>query len=305
MKIKIDFYLRFYTHPGQSLSVTGNVEALGNEDPEKALPLQYVNGEFWHASLILDGPMPESLRYHYVLKGEEGALTEEGGGDKLLPLPTGDTEEIHAIDTWNYAGEFENVFYTLPFREVLLPRHRGKKNPPKGPYTHIFKVKAPLLKKDEVVCLLGNGTVLKDWDVEKPILLQPEDDWWVARLDIPNESFPLDYKYGVYQKKEKMLVAYETGANRNLPGDARPKKISVQHDGFVHLPNTGWKGAGVAIPVFSLRSKRSFGVGEFTDLKLLVDWAVKCGLKLVQVLPIQDTTACHSWRDSYPYAAIS
>src|SRR5579864_7292172 len=107
MKIKIDFYLRFYTHPGQSISVTGNVEALGNEDAEKALPLQYVNGEFWHGSLVLDGPMPEGLRYHYVLKGEDGALTEEGGGDKLLPLPTDDTEEIHAIDTWNYAGEYE------------------------------------------------------------------------------------------------------------------------------------------------------------------------------------------------------
>ncbi len=55
----------------------------------------------------------------------------------------------------------------------------------------------------------------------------------------------------------------------------------------------------------SLRSKNSFGTGEFTDIKLLVDWAKKTGLKLIQVLPLNDTTATHTWKDSYPYAAIS
>jgi len=71
------------------------------------------------------------------------------------------------------------------------------------------------------------------------------------------------------------------------------------------LPENKWKGAGVAIPVFSLKSENSFGVGEFTDLKLLVDWSVKVGLKLIQILPINDTTATHTWTDSYPYASIS
>ena len=59
------------------------------------------------------------------------------------------------------------------------------------------------------------------------------------------------------------------------------------------------------MPVFSLRSKDSFGVGEFTDIKLLVDWARKTGLKLIQILPVNDTTATHTWADSYPYASIS
>jgi 4-alpha-glucanotransferase len=71
------------------------------------------------------------------------------------------------------------------------------------------------------------------------------------------------------------------------------------------LPNDTWKGAGVAIPVFSLRSKNSFGVGEFADIKLLVDWAKETNLKLIQILPINDTIATNSWMDSYPYAAIS
>jgi 4-alpha-glucanotransferase len=106
-------------------------------------------------------------------------------------------------------------------------------------------------------------------------------------------------------KRPKNSSATRIGPNRNLPGDARPNKISILHDGFVHEPNTSWHGAGVAIPVFSLRSENSLGVGEFSDLKLFIDWAVKCGLRMVQILPVQDTTATYTWLDSYPYAAIS
>ena len=68
---------------------------------------------------------------------------------------------------------------------------------------------------------------------------------------------------------------------------------------------TAWRGAGVALPVFALRSEKGLGVGEFLDLKLLIDWAGQTDMKLVQVLPINDTTATHTWVDSYPYAAIS
>src|SRR4030095_10495304 len=75
--------------------------------------------------------------------------------------------------------------------------------------------------------------------------------------------------------------------------------------GFILLPNNTWKGAGIAIPVFSLRSKSSFGVGEFNDLRLLADWAKQAGLKLIQILPVNDTIATKTWVDSYPYAAIS
>ncbi|MCH5600919.1 4-alpha-glucanotransferase [Niabella ginsengisoli] len=76
-------------------------------------------------------------------------------------------------------------------------------------------------------------------------------------------------------------------------------------DGFVNMQGETWRGGGVAIPVFSLRSKNGFGVGEFSDLKLLTDWAVKTKLKLIQILPVNDTTATNTWLDSYPYAAIS
>ncbi|HTI93165.1 MAG TPA: 4-alpha-glucanotransferase [Puia sp.] len=307
--MKIDFYLRFYTHPGQSILLTGDLPQLGNDDIIAAIPLSYVNGEFWHGSIVLTAPLTGPLHYHYVLKNEDATLTEEWGDDKVIEPPAAGCEEIHVIDTWNYAGEFENVFYSNPFREVLLPEHKPQKPAKKGransAITHIFRVKAPLLAADEAVCLLGNGIALRDWDETDPLVLSPEGNWWTLRLTIPPESFPIEYKYGIYNKKEKSFLRFENGPNRNLPGDARKEKISIIHDGFVHLPNTGWRGAGVAIPVFSLRSRNSMGVGEFLDIRLLVDWAVKCGLRLIQLLPTQDTTATHTWLDSYPYAAIS
>jgi 4-alpha-glucanotransferase len=40
-------------------------------------------------------------------------------------------------------------------------------------------------------------------------------------------------------------------------------------------------------------------------LKPLADWGKAAGLKLIQLLPVNDTSATHTWKDSYPYAAIS
>lgn len=62
-----------------------------------------------------------------------------------------------------------------------------------------------------------------------------------------------------------------------------------------------WRGAGVAVPMFSVRSEDDVGVGEFLDLKLLTDWAVDSGLHLVQLLPVNDTSVHKMWWDSYPY----
>jgi 4-alpha-glucanotransferase len=66
-----------------------------------------------------------------------------------------------------------------------------------------------------------------------------------------------------------------------------------------------WRGAGTVIPVFSLRSEGSFGVGDFGDLQQMVDWCAKTCQRVLQVLPINDTTISHTWQDSYPYNSIS
>ena len=305
--MKLQFYLRFHTVYGQSLWICGDIEELGNNDRAKALPMEYLNEEFWQSQVeIKRKDLQRNIQYKYFIKNEDGEVVAEWGHDRVINVFRKELQEVQLVDTWNHAGEYENVFFTLPFKNVLLKSSGSSKKASKGKNcTHVFKVKAPLLGKNETVCLLGSGATLGEWSTEKPFLLAKEDDWWVARVNLKDDGFPIAYKYGVFNSKEKIFIRYEAGNNRLLFSDGNKKKVTLLHDGFVQLPNNTWKGSGVAIPVFSLRTRNSFGVGEFADIKQLVDWSNAAGLKLIQLLPVNDTIATNSWMDSYPYAAIS
>jgi 4-alpha-glucanotransferase len=304
----IHFYLRFSTHFGQTIYISGNNDILGNDDLDKALPIQYLNEQLWHGTINIDTVKDiTNIRYKYILREEGKEETVEFGDDRIADLDNSNAEEMIFLDTWNYSGETENVYFTQPFQDVLLKTGEAvtKASKTLKNYTHEFRVKAPILKENEVLCIMGSVAALKDWNTENPLLLTKNKTWWKIRFNLAGETFPVAYKYGVYNTVTKQFIAFEAGANRTLSGDAAKKKITICHDGFINHKYQPWKGAGVAIPVFSLRSKNSFGTGEFTDIKLLVDWAKKTGLKLIQVLPLNDTTATHTWKDSYPYAAIS
>ncbi|MGZ8553626.1 MAG: 4-alpha-glucanotransferase [Chitinophagaceae bacterium] len=306
--MNLQFYLRFHTEFGQSLWVSGNAEELGMDDPEKAIAMSYLNDECWHISITIPGKNwhKDGLIYKYYLKNKEGELSGEWGHDRVVTVPSKAISEIQLLDTWNHAGEYENAFFTAPFNKVLLKHsHPKTKSKTSKHFTHCFKVKAPLLDKHEVIVLSGSDDALGNWLEKNSILLSKEGDWWTVNVDMSESSFPVAYKYAVFNTKENKLIRYESGDNRLLHQDASSHTVVIVHDGFAHLPNDTWKGAGVSIPVFSLRSKNSFGVGEFADIKLLVDWAKETGLKLIQILPVNDTIATNTWADSYPYAAIS
>ena len=305
--MKIQFYIRFQTQYGEKLFVSGDVEELGSNDATKALPLEYLNSEFWTGTInVKKKDFSKGVSYRYILQGEDGSQTIETCRERQVDFYKKETESIQLVDTWNYAGDFENAFYTTPFKNVLLntsiPKVRKQDD---KIFSHVFKVKAPLLKKNEVLCLIGSDEKLSEWSTKKPLLLSKYSTWWMIKLDLSNAGFPIAYKYGVFDTKEKLFIRFEEGNNRFLYTDSGKKKLTIVHDGFVHLPNNTWKGAGVAIPVFSLRSNNSFGVGEFSDIQLLVDWCVKSGLKLIQLLPVNDTITDNTWKDSYPYSAIS
>ncbi|MGI8949996.1 MAG: 4-alpha-glucanotransferase [Chitinophagaceae bacterium] len=306
--LKVTLQLRFSTKFGQTIFVTGNHELFGNYDINNALPLQYLNEEFWFIELHISPEyFTEPVNYNYILKNTDGTTSYDWGNDKMLEFNDYKSKEIFIIDFWNYAGYFENAFYTKPFKNVLLKNNFTAleiKTPIK--FTHTFKIKVPLINKNEVVCLTGDAEVLGEWKEGKAKLMSrtEDEDFWTVKVDLSKTSFPVIYKYGVYDIEQKTFV-YEKGINRILSDEITDKKQTIINDGFIALPNDTWKGAGVAIPVFSLKSNNSFGVGEFTDIKLLVDWAKQTGLKLIQILPVSDTTATHTWLDSYPYAAIS
>lgn len=299
----IHFYLRYHTHFGQTLFVSGNIDALGNDKTADAFALSYLNDEFWYGT-IETGKKEEEINYKYILCEEGSVDILDADKDRAIDLSAYKAKEITFIDTWNSEATTENVFYTKPFEQVLLPgKHKTPKLRTSKFYTHEFKVKAPLLNADEWICITGTGKMFKNWDIKNLLPLKAEDNWYSIKINLSKEGFPLRYKYGIYNTKEKAF-RYEEGSNRMLQAEPVKKQVTIFHDGFIHLQRR-WKGAGVAIPVFSLRSKKGFGTGEFTDIKLLVDWAKQAGLKLLQFLPVNDTTATHSAKDSYPYAAIS
>ncbi|MFZ9661381.1 MAG: 4-alpha-glucanotransferase, partial [Chitinophagaceae bacterium] len=171
--------------------------------------------------------------------------------------------------------------------------------------SHLFKVKAPLLKSFERLCIIGNIPALGEWVVENAIPMFKDGNWWTVSLDLHDSRFPIKYKYGVYDEKTNRFVEYESGEDRILHRMLVKQKQTIIHDGFARLPNNTWHGAGLSIPVFSIRTEKSCGIGEFSDLMALVDWAKKIGFKLIQILPVNDTISSGTWVDSYPYSAIS
>lgn len=272
-------------------------------DSGSRVKMEYANSEEWSISLDVDSGKYPVIHYKFLLKDIDGVEIEEGGGWRKLNIENIATP-IESVNSWNNPGFIENAFYTAPFQNILLKRKKGRGKKHHGPYTHEFRIKAPLLEEDEIVCILGSSSELNRWDTSRPLLLNRHDELWKIRLSL-NPEETIKYKYGKYNTREKKFVAYETGEDRMLHVPAEIHSLTFVEDGFLRFPAHHWKGAGVAIPVFSLRSKNSFGIGEFNDLKLLGDWAKKAGLKMIQILPVNDTTATYTRKDSYPYAAIS
>lgn len=307
---KITFLVRFYTKPGQHLFITAKHPLFGNGNPEEALPMQFLNADAWTAQLPVTAEQlgSEKVVYNYLLKEPDGSFVYDGGDDKILDAAALKSAEVVIVDSWNFIGYFENVFYTEPFKNVLLKVNYTKVDfTEPATFTHTFKVKAPLVNKGEIACLVGSNDELANWSTSEPILLHKteDEDSWSIKIDLSKASFPIQYKYGICNLESKATTAIENGENRYLDLQSTPESTVVLNDGFIRLPDNTWKGAGVAIPVFSLRTEKSFGSGEFTDIKALIDWSKQVGLKLVQLLPVNDTNASETWRDSYPYSAIS
>lgn len=293
--MKVHFLLRYRTQFGESFTVS--------LDDGRQAPMEYLNDEFWHAEADLQ---TGSTGYRYILSDRNGAKKYESDPGRTLPATN---EAVTVFDYFNPAGLLENTFTTQPFADIFFRDKANARQKPPARYTHVFRVKAPLLGPDEAPCLLGHGAALRNWDSAAPLLLQYAGEkngagWWELKVDLSDENFPLGYKYGIWNLRTHRFVGFETGNNRAIYAPPSPGLV-VHHDNFARFTPTPWRGAGVAIPVFSLRSQNSFGTGEFTDLPLLADWAQSVGMKIIQLLPVNDTSATGTWMDSYPYAAIS
>ena len=150
----------------------------------------------------------------------------------------------------------------------------------------------------EELFLTGNSTELGNWNPNKAVPMEyvGHGIWSVSVETHGRASLQTtEYKYFI---RENDQIRWEDGPNRILPEG----KDRVW-DWFGLTERQTMK--GVAMPLFSLRTEDDFGIGEYADLPKLGDWCVANGLKIIQILPINDTTAHYDWHDSYPYNAIS
>jgi 4-alpha-glucanotransferase len=303
MAVNLTFRLRFVTQPGQSLALAGD-----HPLPGHPVPMTFLDREHWQISIPLSPEVrTASFSYSYIVRHGQAQATDWGQTRRLRRADFKCTELL-VVDSWNAPAFYGNAFATAPFKKVLLAENftEHKFPAPKFP-THTFCAKAPLLQKNQTLCLIGEGAILGDWRTTNPVRLDriAGEDELSVQLDLRAHPFPLVYKYGVFDVEKNVLVRFEDGANRVLHDVPARDKHTLVRDGFAHLPDNTWRGAGVAVPVFSLRSENGFGTGEFLDLKPLADWGRQAGIKLIQLLPVNDTGATGTWRDSYPYAAIS
>lgn len=299
----INFYVAFHSSYGQTLSIKifsfnkeGDIQSL-------ELPLQYLNESYWHVSInTSDLDIAEEFEYNYIYRNSNTGEEKEFNKSAPINLKKLDVKWLEIVDEWNEQNAYEDVFSAIPFKSVFRQKEKVKVPDTKNP-THVFKVMAPALGTAKVVCLTGGNKKLKDWDTAKPLLMEYKKDHWQLKVNLSKEHFPVEYKLGIYDLATQQMF-FEEGNNRVLPLAAEKNSLTLLHH-TLDTNNHQWKGAGVNIPVSALKTEHSWGVGEFTDLQLLTDISKESGLRLIQLLPINDTTATHTNKDSYPYSAVS
>ncbi|WP_315578513.1 4-alpha-glucanotransferase [Hoylesella oralis] len=172
-----------------------------------------------------------------------------------------------------------------------------------------LKVRAPQLLGDCCMAVSGSCKALGAWNAQEAVRMTEHNyHEWVVDLNADDfEDNKVEFKFvAVDARYGSADPTWETGLNRTvtLP-EMREGDVVVYELSQAFLPIYNRKVAGTLVPVFSLRSKSSFGVGDFGDLKLMIDFVAMTGQRVLQVLPLNDTTTTHTWTDSYPYSCIS
>ena len=284
--MKLNVSIEYRTNWGEEI-----VLCLGG----KRYPLAYTSEGLWEGT-VARVALEKTSEYGYEVV-RDGQTVRTEWKKHILVLPEGaEPKTLTVYDRWIDRPE-DSPFYSSAFTNAIFGRPAEKaKKAPKGANA-LIKVAAPALRPNEVLALAGSGKALKDWNKVVPFDGTQFPVWSLA-LDVTE---PFAYKILIADKETLAPVAWEDGENRWFAALPQKDEFVVEADLEVRFGGRNWKGAGTAIPVFSLRSEDDFGVGEFYDLKKMVDWAAATGQSILQLLPINDTTMLHTWEDSYPY----
>ncbi len=303
--MKVRFHIRYQTLWGQTLHAV--VYRFGATAVERKIniPLHTQDGLHWEGEIQLLLKQPLRLSYHYEVRQQTQVLRREWQQiARVVYLnPQVPFYEIHdqwrdlPAETWMYTSCMTSVFHP---RSFAIPKQLSAAK------TILLRVQTARPQGGSSVWLSGACKELGEWN---PALALPLEETspneWSITLDTSLFDEVTEYKFFVRDGQGE--IYWEQGPNRLLDpflltengayvlSDLRPQ----------FAPAKPFRAAGVVIPVFSLRSQGSWGVGDFGDLKKLTDWAVKTAQHVIQILPINDTSLTYTWQDSYPYNALS
>lgn len=296
----IRFSIHFVTKWGESLNLRIRALLTDGTSTDFQQEMFCDTGFNWKADFNPAANV-DLIQYNYSLRTSKNTHSEYGPFRQVRLEDRG--RDIQLVDSWRTPNG-DSAFASTVFRDCNFKRPGLSGQQPAGGNL-ILQVYCQQMEPGRHLAVVGNQPCLGNWDVKKKQKLDESDfPVWSVRLSTTELAFPLEYKYLIVDTATDEVLAWGGGPNRHLPATDESVLTVVTDEHFIRtIPS--WKAAGVAIPVFSLRSKKGFGIGEFYDLKLMVDWAVVTGQKMIQTLPINDTILYHSNYDSYPYNAVS
>ena len=276
------------------------------EEGELKLPLETTDGERWACDWCVESP-EKSYTYYYSVEREGRAVKTEWLMIKhQLDVNARKAAVYTLYDHWKAMPE-DAFLYSSAFTDCINHQVPQEMKPETGSKIVRLIVRAPQLRDGERLGVLGADKALGAWDVQKILpMTQHTYNEWVADIDAAHlEGSHLEFKFVAFRNAKNELL-WETSMNRtvDLPEMKAGELVSYELDqAFFALYNR--KLAGTLVPVFSLRTRKSAGIGDFGDLKTMIDFVASTGQKVLQLLPINDTTITHTWTDSYPYSCIS
>jgi 4-alpha-glucanotransferase len=304
--MQISFHVNYRTSWGQRLCVLGSIPELGSWDPAFAADMRYEGEGDWRLDISMSQPA-EAISYRYMVKTSHETVDEEWERNHHA-VPAAGLSLLSLFDSWQSRPDCL-AFYSAAFTEAVFSR------PPGEPVSRgeicsgkiVLKVFAPLTEPGHSIAIAGNQSFLGKWNPsEAPLLEYSSAAEWTISIEAGTIQFPLEYKFLIVATDTRRAILWEEGDNRRLdlaaPGNEEAAAVSGL---FIRRKMLSWRGSGIAVPVFSLRSEGSFGVGDLGDLRLTIEWASMTGQRFIQLLPMNDTTISGSRRDSYPYSAVS
>ena len=310
--MKLKFSITYNTAWGESLHVELEYHGSDGSVKRQKLPMVTDDGQQWSLETVVMESRNRhiaSFSYRYQVENADGKVLrrEWDGVERVFRCDP--TKDYVFPDSWRDIPVQSHLYTNAYLTATGGPRGESVRpvDTPLFRRTIVFRVSAPQLKPGQALAVCGSHPTVGGWNVSRYVRMEYAGRTvWTLSVNVMGMLLPLEYKYVIVDDATSSFTAWEEGDNRSTgPWNIADGQVLVLDGGILRVREDIWRVAGVVVPVFSLRSQNSYGVGDFGDLRRMVDWAAETGMKVIQILPVNDTTKTRGWTDSYPYNAIS